>query len=60
MLTCWLIWLVAIIIFLVVIEFIRDRLAHEVALDDLSDDELRDLFRLVMAFLTLRLRSRLT
>lgn len=45
MLTCWLIWLVAIIIFLVVIEFIRDRLAHEVALDDLSDDELRDLFR---------------
>ena len=45
MLTCWLIWLVAIIIFLVAIEFIRDRLAHEVALDDLSDDELRDLFR---------------
>ena len=45
MLTCWLIWLVAIIIFLVVIEFVRDRLVHEVALDDLSDDELRELFR---------------
>lgn len=44
-LTCWLAWLVLIILFLVVVEFVRDRLAHEIALDDLSDDELRELFQ---------------
>ena len=45
MLTCWLACLVLIILFLVVVEFVRDRLAHEIALDDLSDDELRELFQ---------------
>ena len=44
-LTCWLAWLVFIIVFLIVVEFIRDRLAHEIALDDLSDIELRELFQ---------------
>lgn len=45
MLTCWLVWLVFTIVFLITIEFIRDRLAHEIALDDLSDSELRELFQ---------------
>lgn len=44
-LTCWLIWLVFVIAFLLTIEFIRDRMAHEIALDDLSDSELRELFQ---------------
>ena len=36
---------VFIIVFLIVVEFVRDRLAHEIALDDLSDVELRELFQ---------------
>lgn len=44
-LTMWLITLVVILCGLVVLEFLRDRLSHEVALHNLSDDELRDLFQ---------------
>ena len=43
-LTTWLIWLIVVIIFLVVVEHIRDTIEREVLLEDLSDDELRSLF----------------
>lgn len=44
-LTMWLVTLVVILCGLVVLEFLRDRLSHEVALNDLSDNELRELFQ---------------
>ncbi len=44
-LTCWLAWYASTVFFLIALEYIRDRLAHEIALDDLSDDELAGLFQ---------------
>ncbi len=44
-LTCWLAWYALTVFFLIALEYIRDRLAHEIALDDLSDDELASLFQ---------------
>lgn len=44
MLTAWLVWLVFVILFLVVLEHIRDSLERQVALGTLSDDELHTLF----------------
>lgn len=43
-LTAWLIWLVLVILFLVVIEHIRDSLDRQILLETLSDEELRSLF----------------
>ena len=40
-LTAWLIWLVVLIAFLVVIEFIRDNIERQASIDGMSDDELR-------------------
>lgn len=44
-LTMWLIVLVMVITFLIGVEFIRDRMEHDMALDSLSDDELAELFQ---------------
>lgn len=43
-LTVWLVWLVAVILFLVVVEHMRDSLKRQVSLDALSDDEIKTLF----------------
>lgn len=43
-LTAWLVWLVAVLLFLVVLEHVRDSLERQTSLGDLSDDELRALF----------------
>ncbi len=43
-LTAWLAWLVAVVMFLVVIEHVRDSLERQASLGDLSDDEVRELF----------------
>ena len=40
-LTAWLIWLVAIVAFLVVVETIRDNIERQASIDKMSDDELR-------------------
>ncbi len=40
-LTAWLIWLVVVIGLLVVMEFIRDNIERQAAIDGMSDDELR-------------------
>ena len=40
-LTAWLIWLVVVIAFLVVMEFIRDNIERQASIDGMSDDELR-------------------
>lgn len=45
LLTVWLIWLVLMITFLVVVEFVRDSVQHRLGLADMSDEELRGLFR---------------
>lgn len=44
LLTMWLIWLVAVLVGLVLLEYVRDRLEHELSLSDLDDDELRQMF----------------
>ncbi len=44
-LTCWLAWFAVTVFFLIGLEFIRDRMAHDIALDDLSDEELSMLFQ---------------
>lgn len=43
-LTAWLVWLVIVMLFLVVLEHVRDSLERQVTLGALSDDELRALF----------------
>lgn len=43
-LTAWLVWLVLILMFLVVIEHVRDGLDRQFTLNELSDEELRALF----------------
>lgn len=45
MLTVWLIWLVALFVFMIVVEFIRDKLEHELSLSALSDEDVRALFQ---------------
>ncbi len=44
-LTCWLAWFAATVFFLVGLEFVRDRMSHDIALDVLSDEELSMLFQ---------------
>ncbi len=44
-LTCWLAWFAVTVFFLIGLEFVRDRMAHDIALDDLSDEELSMLFQ---------------
>lgn len=43
-LTIWLVWLIAVMMFLIVIEHVRDSLERQMALGDMSDDDLRELF----------------
>lgn len=43
-LTFWLIWLVSFIIFITIVEFMRDRLEHESSLSFLPDEEIDQLF----------------
>lgn len=43
-LTVWLVWLVICMLSLIVVEFVRDRLEHELSLGALNDDEVRQLF----------------
>jgi hypothetical protein len=43
-LTAWLFWLVAIAIALVVIEYIRDSMEHQLSLSELSGKEIRNLY----------------
>ena len=43
-LTAWLLWLVAIAIALVVIEYIRDSMEHQLSLSELSGKEIRSLY----------------
>ena len=43
-LTCWLVWLVAISVFLLLLEHARDSLERQIALENIDDDELRSLF----------------
>ena len=45
LLTVWLVWLVAVITFLVVIEHVRDELGRRAVLGSLDDDEVRTLYR---------------
>ena len=44
MLTSWLVWLILIMIFLVVVEHIRDNIEHRVSAIGLSDDQLREVY----------------
>ena len=44
-LTCWLAWFAVTVFFLIGLEFVRDRMAHEITLDDLSDEELSMLYQ---------------
>lgn len=50
LLTGWLVWLIAIIIFLVIIEHIRDSFDRQLALEGMTDDELRELFTVRNSF----------
>lgn len=43
MLTAWLVWLVLIIVFMLVVEYVRDNIVHKGVLDAMSDTELRGL-----------------
>lgn len=45
LLTYWLIWLVCLIVFLLIVEFTRDRLEHESSLVLLSNEEVDQLFK---------------
>ena len=38
-------WFAVTVFFLIGLEFIRDRMAHDIALDDLTDEELSMLFQ---------------
>lgn len=44
MLSFWLAWLVLVIMFVIVLEFVRDRLNHEVALSSYSDEKMKAFF----------------
>ena len=43
-LTTWLVWLVLVILFSIIVEFIRDRLDHEVALSGYSNETIRGFY----------------
>lgn len=43
-LTLWLMWLVLVLTFLVVVEFIRDNIGRQASLNAMTDDEVRTLF----------------
>lgn len=44
MLTAWLIWLVVIVAFLIIVEYLRDNLNRQVHLESMSDEEVRTLY----------------
>ncbi|MBE6465421.1 YhgE/Pip domain-containing protein [Denitrobacterium detoxificans] len=44
MLTAWLVWLILIMIFLVVVEHIRDNIEHRVSAIGLTDEQLREVY----------------
>ncbi len=41
-LTAWLLWIILVVAFLIVIEYIRDNIERQAAIDKMSDDELRE------------------
>ena len=43
-LTVWLLWLIAVVAFLIVVEHVKDSLERQIALNAMSDEELRTLF----------------
>ena len=43
-LTFWLIWLVVSFVFLIVVEFFKDKLGRQLSLEKMSDEEVRNLF----------------
>ena len=43
-LTVWLVWLIAVIAFLIIVEHVKDSLERQAALNAMSDEELRTLF----------------
>ena len=43
-LTVWLLWLIAVVAFLIVVEHMKDSLERQIALNAMSDEELRTLF----------------
>ena len=43
-LTTWLVWLVLVILFSIIVEFVRDRLDHEVALSGYSNETIRGFY----------------
>ena len=43
-LTTWLVWLVLVILFSIIVEFVRDRLDHEVALSEYSNETIRGFY----------------
>lgn len=45
LLAAWMIWLVAVFVFLIVVESIRASIERQLRLDGMSDEELRDLYR---------------
>lgn len=44
MLTAWLVWIVVVIAFLVIVEYLRDSLDRQVSLESMSDEEVRALY----------------
>lgn len=44
MLTVWLLWLIAVVAFLIIVEHMKDSLERQIALNAMSDEELRTLF----------------
>lgn len=43
-LTTWLVWLILVLLFIISVEFIRDRLEHEVALSAYSNTEIHEMY----------------
>ena len=43
-LTTWLLWLIAIAVFLIVVEFVKDSMEHQLSLGDMSADEISKLY----------------
>ena len=40
----WLLWLIAVVAFLIIVEHMKDSLERQIALNAMSDEELRTLF----------------
>ena len=43
-LTAWLLWLIAIVVFLIVVEFVKDSMEHQLSLSDMSAGEISKLY----------------